>query len=290
MTGKELALALAGAAIVGGAAGAAANLALAPKPETAASQPSPELISRLKNAEDALAKTKTALDDSKKAVNELSERVAAAEIKAAKQAADPAAPPGPRNVRIGRHRDAGATAKADEAQTAAGEFNVEGLDDDVAVQIGNALDGIGDQLGAASGDFAALKSGLDLRKLPEADRWQKAKDDLGLTWNQVEELKKAVADRDAAMKTAVTVEKKTNASGGAVTIQRSDTGKAAHAEADYHDRVNATLNDEQKKNWSAKGYDHAFGANPFGGAHGTMVMSVDVSSDKKDAAPKDSAK
>jgi len=280
MNGKDLAIALAGAALVGGAAGAAASLLLAPKAETAQAAVPPDVLYRLKTTEDALAKTKTALEESRKAVNELSERVAASEIKSAKQAATAAPVASGRTARIGRHAG---PVEVGKGETAEPEQLIEGLGDDVKVQLENAINGMGEQLGAVSGDFAGLQSGLELRKLPEADRWQKAKDDLGLTWNQVEDLKKAVADRDTAMKDAVTTEKKTNASGGAVTIKRSDAGKAAHAEADYHDRVNATLDESQRKNWSSKGYDHAFGSSPFGGTGATMVMSIDMSSDKKDA-------
>jgi hypothetical protein len=288
MNGKDLAIALAGAALVGGAAGAAASLLLVPKADTAPAAVPPDVLYRLKTAEDALAKTKTALEDSRKAVNELSERVAASEIKSAKAAAG--GPAGPfassaRAARIGRHHADGTDPRAADGVAAGEPVEIAGLDDDMKVQLENALSGIGEQLGGVSGDLAGLQSGLELRKLPEADRWQKAKDDLGLTWNQVEDLKKAVLDRDTAMKDAMTTEKKTNASGGAVTIKRSDAGKAAHAEADYHDRVNATLDESQRKNWSSKGYDHAFGSSPFGGSGATMVMSIDMSSDKKDAAP-----
>jgi len=286
MNGKDLAIALAGAALVGGAAGAAASLMLAPKAETAAAAVPPDVLYRLKSAEDALAKTTTALEESRKSVNELSERVAASEIKAAKQAAAGAPVASGRTTRIGRHAG---PIEVGKGETAEPEQLIAGLGDDVKVQLENAINGMGEQLGAVSGDFAGLQSGLELRKLPEADRWQKAKDDLGLTWNQVEDLKKAVLDRDTAMKDAVTTEKKTNASGGAVTIKRSDAGKAAHAEADYHDRVNAALDESQRKDWSSKGYDHAFGSSPFGGTGATMVMSIDMSSDKKDAA-KDGAK
>ena len=284
MTGKDLAIALAGAALVGGAAGAAMSLAVAPKAETAPPAVPADVLHRLKTAEDALASTKTALEESRKSVNELSERVAASELKAARQAAAGAPVTSGRTTRIGRHAGPIEVGKGEVVEP---EQLITGLDDDAKAQLENALGGLGEQLVDVSGDLAGLQAGLELRKLPEADRWQKAKDDLGLTWNQVEDLKKAVADHETAMKDAMTTEKKTNASGGAVTIKRPDAGKAAHAEADYHDRVNATLDAEQRKNWSSKGYDRAFGSSPFGGAGATMVMSIDMSSDKKekDAAP-----
>jgi hypothetical protein len=279
MNGKDLALALAVAALVGGAAGAAVSLALVPKAEATSAAVPPDVLYRLKNAEEALAKTKAALEDSRKSVNELSERVAAAEIKSAKPAPGGAPGASARTMRIGRHRDTAADATA----AAGPQVEVEGGDGDFAVQLGSAV--IGDSVAAVSGDFGGFQAGMALRKLPEADRWQKAKDDLGLTWNQVEALKKAVADRDAAMKDAMTTDKvnKTDGSGGSFTIQRPDAGKAAHAEADYHDRVDAALTADQKKSWNSKGYDHAFGSNPFGGVGATMVMSFGASSEKKDA-------
>jgi hypothetical protein len=284
MTGRDLTIAIAAAAIVGGAAGALASLATAPKTETTPAEPPAEFAARLKSAEDALARTQAALENSRKTVNELSERVTAAEIKSAREAAAGAAAPnnaGP--VRVGRHRAADAAA-APGAEQAMPVFDAADLGDGLAVELGKVLAANGEEMGGMASELKSLQAGLALRKLPEADRWEKAKDDLGLTWNQVEDLKKAVAARDEAMKNAMTTENKTNANGGAVTIKRPDAGKAAHATADYHDRVNATLNEDQRKSWNSKGYDHAFGSGPVGGAGGaTMVMSIDMASDKKDA-------
>ena len=50
MTGKDLAIALAGAALVGGAAGAAMSLAVAPKAETAPPAVPADVLHRLKTA------------------------------------------------------------------------------------------------------------------------------------------------------------------------------------------------------------------------------------------------
>jgi len=282
MTGKELCVAFVGAAIVGGAAGFAATLAAATKDKSADAADA-ALTARLKSTEDELAKANARLDASKKTIDELSERVTKSEIALARRpdVASPAVPfpkTGQRVIRSGRRAADGKTdAAADDVSTALAGVDLSALPENVGVEIDKALDGIGAQIGGAGSQLESLRAGLDLRKLPEADRWQKAKDDLGLTWNQVEDLKKAVADRDAAMKDAANVEKKTSPTGGTITISRPDPAKTAHAQADYHDKVNAALNDEQRKNWQAKGYDHAFGKGGFGGA---MVMTVDVAGEK----------
>lgn len=295
MTGKELMLVLIGAGIVGGAAGAAASLASVPKADAVAPAASSDVLYRLKTTEDALARSQVALDESRKSINELMERVTAAEMKAAKAASETAAAPVPgRTMRINRSLPV-LGAKGEPGELAAGAFEAFGVGGEggpqVAVELGKALDGAFQTIEVSgAGGLEAFRSGLALRKLPEEERWQKAKDELGLTWNQVEDLKKAFADRDEAMKGATTVEKKTGPNGGSITIQRPDPAKSAHAEADYHDRVNATLNEEQKKNWSAKGYDRAFGQSPFGGMGGGMVMAIDVKTDKHGEAPSDAPK
>ncbi len=292
MTGKELALTLVGAAIVGGAAGFAATLA--PSQKEPAPALAPEVAERLRESDAELAKSRAALAEAKKSLAELSERVTAAELRASKQSAESAAQPMKvpvaRSVRMGAHAAPPGEAPA-ETDVMFGAA-LEGLDlgdgGQIAIDLGAALEG---SFGDASmpPEFTSLRAGLGLRKLPEAERWTKAKDDLGLTWNQVEDLKKAVADRDAALKDAMTTEKKTGPNGGTITIQRPDSGKLAHAEANYHDKLNSTLGDEQKKSWRDKGYDHAFGSSPFGGAGANVVMAIDVRNEK-DEKPKDAPK
>lgn len=290
MTGKELALTLVGAAVVGGAAGFAASYAPAPKEQAPAL--APEVDARLKAADEELARTRAALAEAKKSLGELTERVTAAEIKAARQATDATADTSvPRtNGRRVRVADAKVPIAHGDAETALGDFQFGDAGGAIAVELDKALDGLNGQLGDVAGQIGAFRAGLDLRKLPEADRWAKAKEDLGLSWNEVEDLKKAVADRDAAMKDAMTKETKTGPNGGTITIQRPDAGKLAHADADYHDKLNATLGAERKKAWQSKGYDHAFGSSPFGGAGANVVMAIDVQTDKQGEAPKDAPK
>ena len=292
MTGKELVLAFVGAGIVGGGAGIAANVALAPKAEAPAA-PSAELLDRIESLETQLAQAKNSAEESRRTLLEVQDRVTKAEIKASQAAADLAADTGAapgKPIRVARRvtkTDAGGAAAEGGIEIAGGELG--DLGEAIAVNLGDELaklDVDGSDLG---GQLASLQNGFKLRALPEADRWQKAKDELGLTWNQVEDLKKAVSDRDAAMKDAMTKETKAGPNGGTITIQRPDPAKLAHADAAYHDRVNATLSEQQKKDWGSKGYDHAFGSAPFGG--GTMTMAISVGGESKPAdAPKDAQK
>lgn len=294
MTGKELVLALVGAGLVGGGAGFAASLATAPKPDTSAASANAELLDRLKAIEGQLAQAKTASEESRRTMLEMQERVTKAELQAARQAAMPlsAAVPGETKVRVGRHAAHAAEGNASTSGITFGDgqaIDLGELGGQIALSLGDEMGKADGELGQLAGQLDAFQNGLKLRGLPEAERWQKAADELGLSSAQVDELKRAVADRDTAMRDAMTKETKAGPNGGTITIQRPDAGKAAHAEAAYHDRVGSTLSEHQKKDWGSKGYDHAFGSAPFGG--GSMVMTIGVSGDAKPGdAPKDAPK
>src|SRR5262245_17711650 len=217
MTGKELVLAFVGAGLVGGGAGVAASLAMAPKAETS-SAPSAELLDRLKAIEGRLAEAKTASDESRRTLLEVQDRVTKAEIQAAQGAMDSASGTGAAAAKTfhgGRH-GAKTEASGSAAQGAVefGGGELDGLGEAIALNLGDELGKLDVEMGDLGGQLASLQNGFRLRALPEADRWQKAKDELGLTWNQVEDLKKAVTDRDAAMKDAMTKETKAGPNGG----------------------------------------------------------------------------
>ena len=296
MTGKELVLAFVGAGLVGGGAGVGASLAVAPRQEAAAVAPTAEILDRLKAMEGQLAQARTAAEESRRTMLAMQDRVAKAELAASRQPAvgDAAVPAGAKTVRIGRHRSTADAGTADAGQQVGGivldDAALADLGGQIAVNLGDELGKMDVEMGDLGEQLASLQNGFKLRALPEADRWQKAKDELGLTWNQVEDLKKAVTDRDTAMKDAMTKETKTGPNGGTITIQRPDAGKMAHAEAAYHDRVNATLSEQQKKDWGAKGYDHAFGSGPVGGGSLVIATSIDTQKTQQGEAPKDAAK
>ena len=289
MTGKELVLALVGAGIVGGGAGIAATAVTAPKPEVSSAGASAEILDRLKSIEGQLAEAKKTAEESRCAMLEVENRVSKAEIQASQQAANAgsAAPVAEtKTFRVGRHGAQGATTEGGTFEI--GGEGLEGLGEAIAINLGEELGKLDGEFADVAGQLGALQNGMKLRQLPEADRWQKAKDELGLSWNQVEDLKKAIADRDTAMKDAMTKDTKTGPNGGTITIQRPDPAKSAHAEAAYHDRVNSTLSEQQKKDWNSKGYDNAFGSAPFG--RGSVMMAIDINKESTGDAPKDAAK
>jgi hypothetical protein len=127
-----------------------------------------------------------------------------------------------------------------------------------------------------SEELKGVGSGLRLRMMPEDKRWEQAKTDVGLNDAQVETLKAAVAERDAAMKEAFEVEEETTAGtegrlDSTIRIRRLDPEKAASAQSNYRKRVNETLDENQRKSWREKGYDHAMGRHP-GGGNGAVVL------------------
>jgi len=143
------------------------------------------------------------------------------------------------------------------------------------------LAGIGEEL-------KGLSNGFRLRALPEDKRWEQAKTDVGISDTQVDTLKRAVADRDAAMDKAFQVEEESGDTGdGSIRIKRMDPEKATAAQTDYRRKVDETLDETQRKTWRDKGYDHAMGKH--GGSGGTrsvfIARTIDVHTDvpaKKD--------
>ena len=94
---------------------------------------------------------------------------------------------------------------------------------------------------------------------------------------QVDELRDAVADYEAARKEAVTQEETTSGSGVRTVFRRADSKKLAASRTEFERRVDNTLNTEQKKAWNDKGYSSAFGA-----GHGPrMVFASRVSDDAR---------
>ncbi|MCG3134519.1 MAG: hypothetical protein HMLKMBBP_01833 [Planctomycetes bacterium] len=134
-----------------------------------------------------------------------------------------------------------------------------------------------DEVNAAVGaELQGLRNGMRMRMLPEEERWAKAKEELNLTDAQVDLIKRAVADRDAAMKDAfqVTREGETG-TGGRISIRSLDSEKASAAQESFRSTVDQTLDDGQKKTWKEKGYDHAFGRSP-GGTRGAVMIATDI--------------
>lgn len=280
MTGKELILVLGGATALG--AGAAGGYAVI-QGETHTREAGvtnadlAEQIQRLANVQESNAK---AVDDLRRSVSRLSDDVTQLQIEVAEAARVPApmfAPPTdtPRVSQYGMEsggggieirkgggmliRGGGATF---DAESLLSEEAMAGL----AEHLEKTAEGLSPEHREA---MQGMIDGMKMRKLPEAERWQKAMNDVGLDYYQVEELKKAVVERDEAMKDAMIVEKSTTEGGANIVVKRPDFKKQVAARKSYDEKVDALLNEDQRTRWRKGGYDSAFGSQ-----RGPMVFGV----------------
>jgi hypothetical protein len=131
---------------------------------------------------------------------------------------------------------------------------------------------------ALRGDMAGLgermKKVMDLRQKTEEERWAAAREALGLSIGQEEELKAALKERDQALKDGMRMETREikGADGNATStfsIGVPDPEKTREARKRLEERVNATLSPDQAKRWRDEGYEQALGA-----AGGGMAISV----------------
>ena len=135
-----------------------------------------------------------------------------------------------------------------------------------------------------SSALQGLTAGLELRKLPEEERWEKAREDLGLTQNQIDEIRAATDARDEALEASMTVTHSEDGGGGRYTIKNLDPSKAKEANDAYRRRVENSLNEDQRTAWREKGYDRAFGKRGMGGfgAASGSVITISTSIDRSD--------
>lgn len=288
MTGKELLLVVAVAGVAGAAAGIGSSLAnTAAVPDTSA-----ETNERLARIENALARAAEDQKSARESVAKINERVTGLQMDVGtlREAADTAA------RESGSAADGGTTAGAPDAAVAGkrrariirGNSLAGGQPGEGAAFV---LGGTGEPVAGTEISFSspqmteeiakslrAVSEGMRLRMLPEADRWKKAQDEVRLTDMQIENLKRAVAERDAAMKDATQVETVSAEGGNALRIRfpKVDPEKAAAAQQDYDRKVNDTLDADQEKTWKEKGYDQAFGNGGRSSAVFVSTMDVNV--------------
>ena len=287
MTGKELFLCLGGATVVGGAGGMAATVAARPEPAPMPVLPdTTALQKRVEDLEKALRETARERDELHASVAAVRKDLDAASAVVAAGAGKEGAPVFGGRVPTEAEWEGAARQASLKLQEALKGMELELKDGDF---FGGEvlLAGEDGALQAATNELKegtkvlgerlkGIASGLRLRALPEEERWKKASEDLGLGEGQVADLKRAIADRDRAMEESMVTEKATNDAGaGALTVRRMDPEKAAAANRDYADRLDATLTPDQRKKWGEGGYDHAFGSMHGAGA-GSMVMTIEV--------------
>lgn len=116
-----------------------------------------------------------------------------------------------------------------------------------------------------------LQKSLELRRLPEEERWQKAREEVGLTDLQVEGIQAALAERDKAIEESMVALRDENDGERRISVRRMDFGRTQEANAAYREKVDTLLNDQQKKAWHDNGYDNAFGKGAMGAA---TVISI----------------
>ncbi len=118
----------------------------------------------------------------------------------------------------------------------------------------------------ASGQLRGLFNSSALRRLPEAERWEKARDEIGLSNIQEDEIKSALAERDKAIEESMEIKRDESDGNTRISVRSMDFEKTRAANQAYRRRVDNTLNDDQRKSWSEKGYDNAFGKGSMGAA------------------------
>ncbi len=290
MTGKALILVLgtAGVALAGGLGAAAIVQGGGAAPAT-----DPALLARLDEIARSVESTRTSLDASRGELDALRDRVAQAESRLGVE--QHAAPGGRRRIQLpaddGDATETSATTARRIRLDGTSEWSSDGrvielsgesidLNDalpQVEDAVRGALQGIvldhGDDGLAATfiGDHAlaglgGLRKSFELRRLPEAERWQKARTDLGLNDTQVNELQAAVAERDQALKDALQLDRDETTGDTQLRVHRLDPSKAMEANAAYRRRVENTLNEDQRKSWRDDGFDSAFGNSSSGAA------------------------
>lgn len=298
MTGKELVLVLAGAAAAAGAGGMAAATLLKDAP--ADSGDASAVLERLDRLTASLDDTNALLEQSRDEIGGLRGRIDAVElglrgVPAAPRASDS----GRRRVDVARH---GALDGEEVTGGATLGAQIEATEDEVHAELQEALGalkqrlvtaggpqigtviGPGGEVAGLSGALSGLQRSFELRRLPEEERWSKAREEVGLNDVQVEEIKAALAERDTAIDASMVVERDETDGAQRISVRRMDFEKTREANEAYRRRVDNVLNDEQKKAWKEKGYENAFGRGAMGTA--TVISIGSISTGGGDEKPR----
>ncbi len=310
MTGKELLLLLAGTGAAAGAGGVGAAMVLDSGADTG--DDNAEVLAALDGLRTSIDSTQESIDEQSTELRRMSRRVQQFEIDLAEtgrklangslvaDTADDEADAHAalrRMLREGRVGRLGTLVKDAALQRDRADLEIQ-VFDDAQKALATALEGLGEsldgrvtELGTLEGatdairlSLGGLTKGLELRKLPEAERWDKARDEVGLSEVQIDEIKSAITERDAAVKEAMKIEPDdTGDRRLPVRIRNLDFTKAREANDAYRKRVDNTLNDQQKKDWKGKGYDNAFGDSGMGMGFSTgTVISVSTFEDSSE--------
>ncbi len=297
MTGKELVLLLVGSAAAAGAGGVGAARLINDGPANDAGQSA--LLARLDELGASLEATNGILTESRDEIGALRGRMEAVELRLnGARAAALTTASGRRHVAAPARRGATTLRSGEDGVldlTTAGEGGV-------PVQLEKALAGLAESLGEHAGGgmigtmiegggslrvlngelggtLAGLRRSFALRRLPEEERWEKAREDVGLNDVQIDEIRSALVERDAAIERAMVVARDESDGNAGISVRRLDFAKTREADQAYRKRVDNTLNDQQKKAWNDGGYDRAFGNSATGTA--TVISIGTITSDEE---------
>jgi hypothetical protein len=258
MTGLQIVGVLGVAAALGAVAGGAVAVLGSGADTTDADS---AIIERLDDLQGRVNGLRDGVAESRDAVADVRERVVAVELELSHRAA-------PTAGAVARGEDPNATIPL-------GTLSEERVATDTARAVRKALGQFKNQRWADVQKHFA--DAMKLRAMPEDERWGKAEEDLGLTTVQVDELRDAHADFEEARTAAISEEEVTVGEGIRTRVRRADSKKLAAAKAELERRVDNTLNSEQKKAWSDKGYSTAFGGGPrMFFARGALGISTEV--------------
>jgi hypothetical protein len=101
-----------------------------------------------------------------------------------------------------------------------------------------------------------MRRTTELRAKPLEERWTAIRDALGITIAQQDELVAALAERDEALRAALTGPRMAEGDGGTTAV-RVDREKLAEVRKKYDDRVAQALSSEQLSRYRNDGYEDA---------------------------------
>lgn len=257
---QSTAIALVGALILGAMAGAGTSIALQ-QPAGGGASADSELSSRVSDLEQALERSRDTAADRKRQLGHMADRVMETELRLAQLQRELAALEG-----------RGPTAP---------EPVEPGVDPSRPVRPGPGVivPSPGGPVHVVPQDPEARKKAVErwrqvseLRSLSEEDRWARIQEELRLSVNQVDEIKAALAARKEALE-AATEETEIDMGGFKGSISRVTDPEAHKAASEaFDERVERTLDNEQRKLWRDGAYKQALGVG--GGTAGSAVIRL----------------
>jgi hypothetical protein len=297
MTGKELLLVLVGAATAAAAGGIAATTIMNDTTSNNADQTA--LLDRLDKLNAGIEDTNSILETNAREISGLRGRMEAVESGLHGRRAAPLTTESGR-----RHVERAGSATIEEVgdgRSVDFSTSFEGAEDEMKAHMEEALKGLkasladgsqpvrigrilgeNGEIAGITGALEGLQRSFELRALPEGERWDKAREELGLNDVQVDEIKAALEERDAAIDESMVVERDEDDGSSRISVRRMDFAKTREANEAYKKRVDNVLNDDQKKSWKDKGYENAFGRGAMGTA--TVISIGSITNDSSESS------